>query len=128
MIVEVDLINEIVLLVNQQLEVLHAFRADGCTRETINLPVVHYTYRSLLVLPGSCTVCGRGTDEMDQRCSSSGGFHAFAGVAEDVSIPAQHKVEQRDLVMMTLHYDELTFYVSGDNLFPIDEITETMFV
>lgn len=128
MIVEVDLINEVVLLVNQGLEVLDAFRADGRTRKTIELPILHYTYRSLLVLPGFCAVCGRSTEERDLHCSSSGGFHAFVGISDDPSVPEQHKAEQRDLVLRTLRYDELTFYVMGENLFPIDEITETLIV
>lgn len=119
MLVEVDALNQVILLLDAELQVRDAFLARGITRHECPYPVRFYTYRSLLTPAGSCAVCGYPLDRIAEPCSSSGGFHAFVGVAEIDEIPAQHKVENRSLDLLTLRYDEFAFFCERDNLFPL---------
>jgi len=118
---EVDLVNETVLLVDEGLAVRDAFLARGVTRHVCDGAVRFYTYRSLLTLPGFCVVCGRPVEEIGEPCSSSGGFHAFAGLSRG-DVPDGHLAEDRALEISAIRYDELAFFVERDNLFPITEI------
>lgn len=126
MIIKADLLGEVVLLIDADLKVRDAFESRGPTEHHTQYPVTHYTYRSLLTLPGFCCVCGNGLDALQQPCTSSGGFHAFAGMTDDPHLPDAHKVENRSLDILALAYDELHFYIERDNLFPITQISEPM--
>ena len=128
MIYQVDTIDDVVLLVDDQWQVVDAFAADGITRHQCDLPVSYYTYRKLLTPPGVCCMCAATLERIDQPCISSGGFHAFAGVAADASVPDQHKAEFRSVSLIAIHYDELSFYVETDNLFTADQIRKAMVV
>lgn len=119
MFVEVDTLNQVVLLLDADLNVRDAFLARGITRHETPYPVRFYTYRSLLTPAGHCAICGYSLDRIAEPCSSSGGFHAFAGVEDHDEVPALHKVEARSLQLLTLRYDEFAFFVEADNLFPL---------
>lgn len=121
MLLDIDVNDEVILVLDGLHHVVDAFRAKGITKREVPNSATAYTYRSLLTPPGSCAVCGRKPDAMDEPCSSSGGFHAFAGVAHIPEIPDQHKLEHRALAMTELVFQEFTFYVEPDNLFPISE-------
>ncbi len=128
MIIEVDLIDEVVLLLDGDLAVVDAFRARGATRHEAPSSVRFYTFRGLLIMPGSCAVCGYSLDRIGERCSSSGGFHAFTGVDDNSDVPEGHKAGNRSLTLHALTYDELVFYVVPDNLFPIDDAASSLIV
>jgi len=117
----VDLIDEVVLLVDRAFQVRDAFHANGPTDHDSPYPAAFYTYRGLLTLPGVCALCGQPAAEaLTQPCVSSGGYHSIAGA--DESVPQGHRAESRSLILRALHYDDLTFFVEADNLFPIDQI------
>ena len=120
--VHVDLIDEVVFLVDESFAVRDAFRAVGKTVHESEYPASFYTYKSLLTMPGYCCVCGSDLGHIGKPCVSSGGFHAFAGVAKRTDVADQHKAEHRSLELRTLRYEELVFFVESDNLFPISQI------
>ncbi len=126
MICEVDLISEVVLLVSPQREVADAFLARGKTTHRCLRPVSHYTYRSLLSPPGVCCLCGRGLAQREEPCVSSGGYHAFVGVADRHDVPELHKAERRSAPVVKISYDEFDFFLEADNLFPIDQILKPL--
>ncbi len=128
MIYQVDLLNEVVLLIDEDMNVVDAFAADGRTEHPCSLPVRYYTYRSLVTPPGICALCGVGPEKLDQPCVSSGGFHAFTGGDQLENVPDLHKAENRSLPLTTLNYDELRFYLEADNLFPAEDIQKTLVV
>ena len=128
MIYQVDTIDDVVLLINERMEVVDAFAADGITRHECLWPVTHYTYRKLLTPPGVCCLCGATIDEIEKPCISSGGFHAFAGMGNDPGVPDQHKAEFRSVSLIGIHFEELAFFVEADNLFPADQIRKAMVV
>ncbi len=119
MLVEVDALNQVILLLDGELQVRDAFLARGITQHESPYPVRFYTYRSFLTPAGHCAVCGFPLERINEPCSSSGGYHAFTGIADLEEVPAQHKVENRSLALLTLRYDEFEFFLESDNLFPI---------
>lgn len=126
MIVKADLLGEVVLLIDSTYAVRDAFESRGPTEHHTDYPVTFYTYRSHLTMPGYCCVCGVGLDELHKPCTSSGGFHAFAGMADDPNFPPMHRVENRSLDILALTYDEMAFYIERDNLFPITQISKPL--
>ncbi len=128
MIVHVDLVDEIVILVDGEMCVRDAFAARGITRHECDDAICRYTYRSLLIQPGSCAVCGVAREELTRRCTSSGGYHAFVGLTDRDPIPREHRAESRSISLVQLRYDELVFFVAADNLFDIAEIRQAMIV
>lgn len=126
LIIEVDLLQEVILLIDEQYQVRDAFMAQGRTRHETQYPVSFYAYRKMLTPVGHCAVCGYTLDQINEPCSSSGGFHAFVGVAEDPNIPAEHKAENRNLPLQKITYDEFSFFIEPDNLFPIHGISQGM--
>lgn len=126
--VEVDLLNDVVLLINRDYEVLDAFRTRGRTLHDAPDHVAFYTFRSYLTPPGLCAVCGRNESEINEACSSSGGFHAFVGLPEDAAILPMHRSEARNMPLVTIRFEDLPFWLEPDNLFPIDQISKTMVV
>jgi len=125
---EVDVINEVVLLVDGAANVVDVFQARGPTIHECPYPATHYTYRSLLTAPGQCVLCGRGVAELVQACVSSGGFHAFAGLDPEAAIPSGHRAENRNLPVCRIAYDEFTFFLEADNLFPASDIRRVLSV
>ena len=128
MIYAVDLRDQVVLLINGEWEVVDAFRARGKTSHVCEAPVSHYTYRGLLTLPGSCLLCGRGVAELARPCVSSGGFHAIAGAGRVGDVPWGHRAENRTIDYQQLTYDEWTFFVERENLFPASSIAQSLAV
>jgi hypothetical protein len=126
--VEVDLLNDVALLVNREYEVLDAFRVRGRTQHEAAPGVVFFTFRSYLTPPSQCAVCGRTVEEVNEPCTSSGGFHAFVGVSEDAEILPLHRAEARNMPLVRIHFEDLPFWVEPDNLFPIDQISKRMVV
>lgn len=127
MLYKVDLINEVVLLIDKELKVVDAFPANGPTERTCEHPVSYYTYRSLVVPPGVCALCGVGPEDLEKHCVSSGGCHAFTA-GSPPSVPQEHLAENRSLPLTVLTYDELRFYLEADNLFPAQDIQKTLVV
>lgn len=125
---QVDLIQNVVLLIDRDYQVRDAFMVKGVTDHATPYPVHFYTYRSLLTQAGECVLCGRTTDAYLEPCVSSGGYHAFAGAEDDPNLPLGHHASQRSVALHALHYDDMTFYVEADNLFPIDQIVVPMSV
>ena len=125
---QVDVCHEIVLLINPRMEVVDAFQAVGDTSHECPFPVSHYTYRGLLTLPGNCVLCGGTPEAVTRPCNSSGGYHAFVGCTDNPEVPPGHRAEDRSLALHALSYDEFTFYVEADNLFPIQEISKPLMV
>ncbi len=124
----VDVYNDVVLLANAAADVVDAFAVQGRTEHPLPDGVTHYTLRSLITLPGTCAVCGRGAEQRTEACSSSGGFHAYVGMDADPDLPEQHKARARSLAIVRLKYDDLAFYIEQDNLFPITELLPTLTV
>lgn len=126
--VEVDLLNEVVLLINRDHEVIDAFKVRGKTIHEAPEGIAFYTFRSYLTPPELCAVCGRPVEQLDEPCTSSGGFHAFVGLSDDAPILPLHRAEARSLPLVQIHFEDLPFWLEPDNLFPIDQITKTLVV
>jgi len=127
-IYEADSINDAVLLIDAECQVVDAFAVHGKTRHESQAPAVRYTFRGLVYPPGRCCLCDRSTAEIQTPCVSSGGCHAFVGVADAPDIPSAHKAENRNAPLVAISYDELVFYVEADNLFPVSEIQKPIAV
>ncbi len=128
MLYQVDVLRDVVLLIDAHMSVVDAFDAAGETSHQCEWPVQFYTYRSLLIGPGYCLLCGTELSGRNQACTSSGGYHAFVGCADREDLPDGHKVEHRNLPVCALTFDEFTFYLERDNLFSADEIRKPMVV
>lgn len=123
---KVDLVKEVVLLIAPDHQVVDAFLAEGRTSRTCPHPVAFYTYRSLLTLPGHCLLCAKTSDDIDQPCVSSGGFHAFVGL-EDAEVPHPgHLAKNRSAAFVKIHFEDLDFFLERDHLFPAEDIAEAM--
>jgi len=123
---EVDLINDVVLLLDRNHRVIDAFPVIGKTVHECPYPgILFYTFKSLLSLPGSCGVCHATVEEINNPCVSSGGFHAFLGVETNPNIPPQHQAANRSASWIDITFDEMTFYSEPDNVFPIEQISES---
>ena len=128
LIYKADLINEVILLLDARYQVIDAFAVDGKTEHDTEVLAEWYVYRSQLTASGACVLCGASPDKIHEPCVSSGGFHAFCGVADDPSIPEGHKVENRSVAVHMLTFDEFQFYIEADNVFSADEIIQPMIV
>jgi len=116
-----DLVDEVLFLIDREYRIVDGFHVVGPTEFRTDTDPAFYTYRSHLLAPGQCALCGNDTGVLPQACVSRQGYHAFVGVA---TVPREHRAEMWNVDVVRLETEGGVFYVDRENLFPISEIVE----
>ena len=124
MIMQFDLINETVLIMDKKHHVVDIFEVLGPTQRERQEQAVFFTYRSHLTPEKTCVLCAKTISQLDQPCVSNSGNHAIVGRAL-TEIPNHHRATSYDLPLIEIRFQEFIFYLEKDNLFLIDEKSET---
>ena len=113
-----DLIKETVLLIDSDFSILDVFFVTGITEREIPPSCCFYTYKSHMIQEGHCCLCGIQRDFDEKACVSNSGNHAVVGSSCD-HVPLFHRATSYDIPLFKIRYQEFSYYVEKDNLFPI---------
>ncbi len=122
-----DVISEVILLIDAEHQVLGGFPAQGPTRFEVPNQTLFYTYKRLVLWPGQCALCHVGVDSVHSQCVSRSGQHAIVQ-GEDFDLDHSSCASAWAVSLVMLKVEDLIMYVTSDNLFPIDEISQPLVV
>ena len=115
-----DHLRETILILDKNLSLLDIFEVVGVVERDVPLESCYLTYKSHLIAEGCCALCGELENNLDKSCVSNSGRHSIVGRRLD-HIPEIHRATSYDLPLYEIRFEEFTFYVEKDNLFPVHE-------